>query len=88
MKRVVQRMCMGCNAKKDRRDLIRIVVNKNKEVTIDKTGKLEGRGAYICYNEDCLNKAIKTKKLERVFEVKIDEEIYNKIRNVIIEKED
>ena len=76
MKKIVQRMCMGCNTKKDKRDLIRIVMSKEGNVSIDKTGKLSGRGAYICDSIDCLEKLIKTKRLERVFETKIDEEIY------------
>lgn len=87
MKKTVQRMCIGCNEKKDKKDLIRIVMNKNKEVTIDKTGKLSGRGAYICDNGACLDKIIKSKKLERVFEIKIEEEIYENMRGVIIDKQ-
>ena len=86
MKKIVQRMCMGCNEKKDKRELIRIVLNKNGEIFIDKTGKQEGRGAYICNNINCLEKAIKTKRLEKVFDKKIEEDIYNKLRSVIIEK--
>lgn len=87
MKKIVQRMCMGCNEKKDKRDLIRIVLNKNGNITIDKNGKLEGRGAYICDNIDCLEKVIKTKRLEKVFNIKIQDEIYNKLRGVIIDNE-
>ena len=87
MKKIVQRMCMGCNNKKDKRELIRIVLNKNGEITIDKTGKLEGRGAYICDNIECLEKVIKTKRLEKSFETKIEEDIYNKLRGVIIDNE-
>lgn len=86
MKKIVQRMCMGCNTKKDKRDLIRIVMNKEGIISIDKTGKLSGRGAYICDNIDCLEKVIKSKRLERAFETKIDEEIYKKLRGVIIDK--
>lgn len=86
MKKIVQRTCMGCNTKKDKRDLIRIVFNKEGTISIDKTGKLSGRGAYICDNIDCLEKVIKTKRLERVFETKIDEEIYKNLRGVIIDK--
>lgn len=86
MKKVVQRMCMGCNTKKDKSDLIRIVMNKEGNISIDKTGKLSGRGAYICDNTDCLEKVIKSKRLERVFDTKIDEEIYKNLRGVIIDK--
>lgn len=87
MKKIVQRTCMGCNEKKDKRELIRIVFNKQGEITIDKTGKLEGRGAYICDNVDCLEKVIKTKRLEKTLNTKIEDEIYNKLRGVIIDKE-
>ena len=73
MKSIPQRTCIGCNTKKDKKDLIRIVKNKNNEISVDKIGKAEGRGAYICDNANCLEKAIKTKRLERVFEMKISE---------------
>lgn len=86
MKSIPQRTCIGCNTKKDKKSLIRIVKNKNSDIKVDKIGKLEGRGAYICDNIDCLEKAIKTKRLERVFEMKISEEIYNDLRGVIIDK--
>ena len=86
MKRQPQRTCMGCNEKKDKKDLIRIVKNKQNEINIDRTGKLEGRGAYICDNIECLEKAIKTKRIERVFEQKISDEIYEKLRGVMLEK--
>ena len=85
MKKIVQRTCMGCNNKKDKRELIRIVINKEGSISIDKTGKLEGRGAYICDNIECVDKVIKTKRLERVLESKIDEEIYKNLRGVIID---
>ncbi|MBO4816310.1 MAG: YlxR family protein [Clostridia bacterium] len=85
MKKIVQRMCIGCNEKKDKRELIRIVLNKQGEISIDRTGKLEGRGTYICDNIDCLEKAIKNKKLEKSFDIKIDEQIYEQLRGVIIE---
>lgn len=87
MKKIVQRMCMGCNEKKDKRQLIRVVLNKEGQITVDKTGKLEGRGAYICDNIACLEKIIKTKRLEKTLNIKIEDEIYNKLRGVIIDKE-
>ena len=86
MKRQPQRTCMGCNEKKDKKDLIRIVKNKQNEINIDETGKSEGRGAYICNNIECLEKTIKTKRIEKVFEQKIPEEIYEKLRGVMLEK--
>lgn len=86
MKSLPQRSCIGCNIKKEKRNLIRIVKNKNGDISIDKTGKANGRGAYICNNIECLEKAIKSKRLEKTFEMKIDEEIYNNLRGVIIDK--
>lgn len=77
---------MGCNEKKDKKSLIRIVKDNNQNISIDKTGKANGRGAYICNNKDCLEKVIKTKRLERVLETSISEEIYNELRGVISDK--
>ena len=57
---VLQRTCMGCNEKKNKKELIRIAKNKENEITLDETGKAQGRGAYLCYNIKCLEKAIKT----------------------------
>ena len=86
MKNQPQRTCMGCNEKKDKKELIRIVKNKDNEISIDKTGKKEGRGAYICNNVNCLDKLIKSKRLEKVFEMSISNEIYESLRGVIIDK--
>ena len=87
MKNLPQRTCMGCNSKKDKKDLIRIVKNKEGIISIDKTGKANGRGAYICNNVECLEKVVKSKRLERVLETKISEEIYENLRGVIIDKQ-
>ena len=86
MKKQPQRTCMGCNEKKDKNQLIRIVKNKENEITIDKTGKKEGRGAYICDDIKCLEKLEKSKRLEKIFEMKISEEIYESLRGVILDK--
>lgn len=87
MKNIVYRTCMGCNAKKEKKEMLRIVVNKQNEISIDKTGKLEGRGAYICKKTECLDKVIKNKRLERALKIKIEEKIYNNLRGVIIGEE-
>ena len=86
MKKQPQRTCMGCNQKKDKKELIRIVKNKNNEISDDRTGKKEGRGAYVCDDVNCLDKLIKSKRLERVFEMSISDEIYESLRGVIIDK--
>lgn len=76
---------MGCNTKKDKKDLIRIVRDKEGNISIDKTGKANGRGAYICNNINCLEKVIKSKRLERVLEIEIDKQVYDNLRGVIID---
>lgn len=68
---------------KPKKELIRVVKNKDNEVSIDLTGKKPGRGAYICKNEECLIKAFKAKRLEKNLEVKISEEIYNRLKEEI-----
>ena len=86
MKQIPQRTCMGCNTKKNKTDLVRIVKNKEQQICIDTTGKTEGRGAYICNSPECLDKVIKSKRLERVLGSKLNDDIYMELRGVIIDK--
>lgn len=86
MKKIINRTCIGCNTIKDKRELIRIVKDKEGNISVDRTGKLNGRGAYICDNIECFEKMVKAKKLEKTFEMKIDNEIYEKLRGVILDK--
>ncbi|MBR4260702.1 MAG: YlxR family protein [Clostridia bacterium] len=83
LKNIPQRTCIGCNDKKDKKDFIRIVKDNENKISIDRTGKANGRGAYICDNIDCLEKAIKNKKIEKSFKMAIDESIYENLRSVI-----
>ena len=85
MKKKPQRTCIGCNVQKDKNDFVRIVKSKEGNITIDKTGKASGRGAYICHNVDCLNKAKKSKKIEKVFETQLTEDIYNELEEMFKE---
>ena len=86
MKNIPQRSCVICRTQKNKNELLRIVKNKENIVRIDEKGKESGRGAYICYNMDCLEKAKKTKKLEKSLDTKIDEEIYMKVEEIIKNK--
>ena len=86
MKKIPQRTCMGCNETKNKKELIRIVRNSEGKIFIDITGKANGWGAYICNDVQCLEKAIKSKRLEKCFETTIDNEIYESLRGVIIDK--
>ena len=75
MKKIPLRKCLGCLESKPKNELYRIVKTKENEILLDETGKLNGRGAYICKSKDCLEKAIKSKRIEREFEIKISNEI-------------
>ena len=86
MKKVPLRTCMGCNSKKTKKELIRIVKDKQNNVSLDRTGKMEGRGAYICDDINCLEKVIKSKRLEKVLDIAISEQTYNELRSVIVDK--
>ena len=83
MKKVPLRRCLGCLESKPKNELYRIIKTKENEILLDETGKLNGRGAYICKNGECLDKAIKFKRIEREFEIKVTDEIYTKIKNRI-----
>ena len=83
LKKIPQRTCMGCNSKKDKNQLIRIVKNKENQIIIDKTGKQDGRGTYICNNIECLEKVMKNKRIEKEFEMKIKDEVYENLKNLI-----
>ena len=85
MKKIPQRTCIGCNQAKNKNELIRIVKNNNNEIFIDLTGKANGRGAYICNSVECLEKAVKSKRLEKSFDTKISDEIYENLRGVIVD---
>ena len=86
VKKIPLRMCTGCMEMKPKKELIRVVKSQDGDVSVDLTGKKAGRGAYICKNIECLEKAIKSKRLENNFETKIDNEIYESLRGVIIDK--
>lgn len=77
-------MCAGCGEMFDKRSLIRVVKSPEGEISIDLTGKKNGRGAYICNNAECLKKAKKRKSIERAFSMKIDDEIYAQMEEEIL----
>ena len=76
-KKIPMRMCVGCNEMKPKRELIRIVHQKDGTILPDATGKLAGRGAYICPSLACLKAARKAKRLERAFGGRIADDIYD-----------
>ena len=78
-KKIPQRQCMGCRERKAKKELIRVVRTPEGAVCLDFSGKLNGRGAYICPCADCLKKARKAKSLDRSLEVTIPEEVYDRL---------
>jgi len=81
-------MCLGCQEMKPKKELIRIVKNKENEISVDFVGKKPGRGAYICKNISCFEKARKAKRFERAFEAPISEEIYEVLKKQMEEEND
>lgn len=73
------RKCIGCNEMKGKNELIRIIKDKEGNISLDTTGRMNGRGAYICNNENCLRKARKCKALERAFQMAVSEEVYDSL---------
>ena len=80
------RTCIGCREKKNKQELIRIVCNKNNEISVDLKQRLEGRGAYICKNEECLKKVQKGNRLKNALKTKVENEKYEELRGVIFER--
>lgn len=79
-KKIPMRMCIGCREMKPKRELIRIVKTPEGEIKLDLTGKLNGRGAYVCRSVDCLNKIRKLNGLSRTFSMKVEAEIYDRLQ--------
>lgn len=80
IKKVPQRQCIGCHEMKNKKDLIRIVKTEDAGMIIDLTGKKNGRGAYICPNAACLEKAAASRGLERSFKMQIDKSVYENLK--------
>ena len=78
-KKIPQRQCMGCRERKAKKELIRVVRTPEGAVCLDFSGKLNGRGSYLCPDPECLKKARKAKSLDRSLEVPIPEEVYDRL---------
>ena len=82
-KKVPLRKCLGCDEMIGKKGLLRIVRSKEGEISLDLTGKKSGRGAYICRDLQCFEKARKRKSLERSLKCKIPDEVYDRLRQEI-----
>ncbi len=78
-KKIPLRKCTGCGEMKPKKELVRVVKTPEDEVLMDLTGRVNGRGAYICPNAQCLKIARKSKRIERSFQIQIPDEIYDKM---------
>ena len=87
VKKIPERKCMGCNEKRPKKELVRVVRTPEGEVVLDTVGKKSGRGAYICKSVSCFEKAHKTKRLERVLEVEIPESVYDEVKKNLVSED-
>ena len=78
-KKIPQRQCMGCRERKAKREMIRVVRGTDGNVSLDFGGKMNGRGAYLCPDPECLKRAIRSKALDRSLEVTIPEDVYARL---------
>lgn len=78
-KKIPMRQCVGCGAMKGKKEMMRILKTEDGSIVLDVTGKINGRGAYLCISGECLKKARKNKGLERSFKMSIPSEVYDSL---------
>ena len=86
-KKISQRMCSGCGEHFDKRQLIRVVRSPEGEISLDLTGRKNGRGAYICPKAECLRRARKGRRLERALSCQIPEDVYDAMERELEQRE-
>jgi predicted RNA-binding protein YlxR (DUF448 family) len=84
VKKIPQRMCVGCQEMRAKKELIRVVRTPDDRIVIDPTGKLSGRGAYICPQNECLQKAIKGKRLDKALQRTITQDILEVLKQGLV----
>ena len=84
-KKIPMRMCVGCREMKPKKELLRAVRSPEGTVSLDTTGKKPGRGAYCCYNAECLRRALKQGQLDRQLEVKLSPEVNDQLTQTMNE---
>ena len=85
-KKIPMRMCVGCREMKPKKELIRVVHQPDGGVILDRTGKAAGRGAYLCPDKACLEKARKIRVIERTFETQIDAAVFEQLAKEMDER--
>lgn len=83
-KKIPQRMCLGCQQMKNKKELLRVVRTPESEIVIDTTGKKAGRGAYICADTACLQQAVKYKRLEKALSQPIEAAVYEALTQQLV----
>lgn len=78
-KKIPMRQCVGCGAMKGKKEMMRVLKTNDGSIVLDSTGKMNGRGAYLCISGECLKKARKNKGLERSFKMSIPSEVYDSL---------
>ena len=84
-KKIPLRQCVGCGEMKGKKEMLRVLKTPEGEICLDTTGKKNGRGAYICRQKECLQKAIKNKGLERSLKMSIPSEVYDSLEKELDE---
>lgn len=84
VRKIPQRMCVGCQEMKPKKEMIRVVKTPENSIEIDLTGKRSGRGAYVCPKEECLQKAIKARRLEKALHHVISTEIIDVLKQGLV----
>ncbi len=79
MRKIPMRKCVGCQEMKSKKEMLRILKTAENEFVLDATGRKNGRGAYLCFSKECLEKARKNKGLERSFKQTIPKEVYENL---------
>lgn len=87
MKKPPVRMCIACRGAYEKKQMLRIVKDKDGNISLDFTGKKAGRGAYICDNIACIEKCVKNRLLNRTFEQEISPEVYDAIKKQYTDKQ-
>lgn len=82
-KKIPMRMCSGCREMKPKIELIRVVRTPEGKILVDNSGKVSGRGAYVCKNEECFNKSVKSKALSRALDAPVEDEVFLQLKKEI-----
>jgi len=87
LKKIPQRMCVACKARRDKSELLRVVLLPDGHTELDPTGKMPGRGAYVCKDEDCIAQALKANRFQRGLKTQVDSDTVEQLKTIYPNKE-